>query len=286
MNLFSIPDLARRYTQYDMIQLHTALPEFPAYRTRLLCAFLDESPAEGNNTELYALATSLVQIGIDTHEMVSVTNKEKEKKAVRSRQLKVLAGDYFSSGFYQLLSQAGQIDMVRQLSAAICEVNRLKMSFYAAIKQLQLTAEDYVAQSVRIRSQLYVHFSQLMKGKVQRSWPQVLEGVTRCEVLADEIARCSQQEAFAGSWGYWHIMQHGSQEERKLLQTAPDQGMLAGLIQKYNVESQLLDLLEEQTNHFFQEAKQLDSERLLQELEQIGDFFLRLVRQPKVLEER
>ena len=56
--------------------------------------------------------------------LVTASNDVKEKKAARSRQLKVLAGDYFSSRFYHLLAQAGQIEMIKQLSNAICEVNR------------------------------------------------------------------------------------------------------------------------------------------------------------------
>ena len=64
-------------------------------------------------SELFTLATSLVQLGLDTHDLVTASNDVKEKKAARSRQLKVLAGDYFSARFYHLLAQAGQIDMIK-----------------------------------------------------------------------------------------------------------------------------------------------------------------------------
>jgi heptaprenyl diphosphate synthase len=288
MNSFPIPELAKRYTQYDMIQLHTDLPEFPASRTRLLCAFLNEPGQKDANGELYALAASLVQMGIDTHEMVSVSNDAKEKKSVRSRQLKVLAGDYFSSGFYHLLSQSGQIDMVKQLSAAICEVNRLKMTFYMRMKQLKLTAEDYISQMVKIRTQLFVHFDQLMKGVQHRLWPEILEGVAQCEVLAGEISHCGDPVRFHGSWGFWHIMQNGSREEKRELESAAaqDQTKLNAMIQKYNVKGQLHAMLEEQVRSVFEKAGQLGSDGLMQELQHIGEPFLRLVRQPQVLEER
>lgn len=287
MNAFHVPELAKQYTDYDMIQAHTELPEFPATRTRLLCAFLEHQSHRDANGELYALAASLVQMGIDTHEMVSVSNDVKEKKAVRSRQLKVLAGDYFSSGFYQLLSQAGQIEMVRQLSSAICEVNRLKMTFYERMKQLKLTAEDYMEQSVSIRSQLFVHFNRLMDGVQHRMWPEILRAVARCEVLAGEILRSDNLKEFRCSWGYWHILQNGTREERKHLE-APDheEGKLKPLLLKYNIKGQLYKMLEEQVLQVADKAKQLDSEKLIQELVHIGEPFLRMVRQPKVSEER
>lgn len=287
MNSFPIPELAKRYTQYDMIQIHTELPDFPASRTRLLCAFLEETSSETENTELYALAASLVQMGIDTHEMVSVSNDVKEKKAVRSRQLKVLAGDYFSSGFYHLLSQSGRIEMVRQLSAAICEINRLKMTLYMGMKQLKLTAEEYMSQMVKIRTRLFAHFDQLMKGASHRLWPDILDGVAQCEVLAEEIVQYNDLEKFRGSWGFWHIMENGTKEERKQLESAHhDEGKLRPMILKYNIKGQLLAMLEKQLQYVYDKARQLDSEQLMQELHHIGEPFFRLVRQPKVLEER
>jgi heptaprenyl diphosphate synthase len=287
MNAFHIPELAKQYTEYDMIQAHTELPEFPAFRTRLLYAFLEHHRFNEANGELYALAASLVQMGIDTHEMVSVSNDVKEKKAVRSRQLKVLAGDYFSSGFYQLLSQAGQIEMIRQLSAAICEVNRLKMTLYERMKHLKLSAEDYMDQSVSIRSQLFVHFSKLMEGVQHRLWPELLRGVSRCEVLAGEILRSDNTSDFRGSWAYWHILQNGTRDERKHLEAAVHEDIkLRPLLLKYNIKGQLSKMLEDQVHQLLDKAKQLDSEKLKQELVHIGEPFLRMVRQPKVLEER
>ena len=115
--------------------------------------------------------------------LVTASNDIKEKKAARSRQLKVLAGDYFSSRFYHLLAQAGQIDMIKQLSNAICEVNRLKMNMYMKMKQLKLTAEDYIHQTVEIKSQLFLSFSEFMSEVYDQAWPDILRSYTRCEVL-------------------------------------------------------------------------------------------------------
>lgn len=287
MNPFHIPELAKQYTDYDMIQIHTELPDFPASRTRLLCAFLQAPGQDEPHGDLYALAASLVQMGLDTHEMVSVSNDVKEKKAVRSRQLKVLAGDYFSSRFYHLLSQAGQIDMVRQLSAAICEVNRLKMTFYSRMKSLKLTAEDYIQSKVRIHAQLFLHFDRVMKGVQHRLWPDILQGFTQCEVLAGEILRMEDPKSFRGSWGYWHILQNGTRDERKQLEAQEqDELKLRPMLLKYNVKGQLYAMLEEQVHHWMNQAKQLESDKLIQELMHMGEPFLRMVRQPKVLEER
>ena len=69
MNSYRIPEIAKQYTEYDMIQIHTDLPDFPEFRTRLLFAFLNGNSKLSSSSELYTLATSLVQLGLDTHDI-------------------------------------------------------------------------------------------------------------------------------------------------------------------------------------------------------------------------
>src|SRR5690242_14448879 len=115
MTSIRITQLANKYLNYDMINLHTELPQFPDGRISLLYAVLSQQPAAESNKELLALVTSLVQMGLDTHDLVDNGNADSNKGllGMRTQQLKVLAGDYFSSRFYHLLSQAGQIDTIR-----------------------------------------------------------------------------------------------------------------------------------------------------------------------------
>ncbi|KIL41545.1 heptaprenyl diphosphate synthase [Gordoniibacillus kamchatkensis] len=283
---YRIPEIAKKYTEYDMIQKHTELPDFPDFRTRLLFAFLNRHDRLKATSELYALVTSLVQLGLDTHDMVADTNDAKEKKAARSRQLKVLAGDYFSSRFYHLLSQAGQIELIRVLSGAICEVNRLKMNLYMMMKQLKVTAEDYIQQSVAIRSRLFLSFGSMMEEVYQSVWPEVLSCFTRCEVLFEELFKAESVERFRGSWGYWHIMQHGTKEDRKALQSGDvDAGKLRMLVLKHNVPVHLHQLLEAALAQLHAKVGLIDSDKLTDELFSCSEPFVRLLNKPKVLEE-
>ncbi|MFC5448083.1 heptaprenyl diphosphate synthase component 1 [Paenibacillus aestuarii] len=287
MNSYRIPEIAKQYTEYDMIQIHTDLPDFPELRSRLLYAFLNGNTKLSPSSELYTLATSLVQLGLDTHDMVTASNEIKEKKAARSRQLKVLAGDYFSSRFYHLLSQAGQIEMIKQLSNAICEVNRLKMNVYTKMKQFKLTAEDYIHQTVEIKSQLFLSFSEFMADVYDHAWPEVLRSYTKCEVIFEEIFRAESAANFHGSWGFWHILQHGTKEERKQLNLdEADQAKVRTLLHKYNISSQLYQMLDQHVKQLQASIRQLDSDKLISELFHIGEPILRFaVKQPQVLEE-
>lgn len=280
-------DLAKPFLEYDMIQTYTELPNFPSGRTNLLLAFLNGGApaAERSDHELFALVTSLVQVGLDTHDLVPPTNADKGKSAARSRQLKVLAGDYFSSRYYHLLSQAGKIDVVAQLAGAICEVNRLKMNLYTRMKQLKMTAEDYIQQTVRIKSQLYLSFRPIMEGKFFHAWPDVLHSFTKCEVLIDEWFRAESGQRLHGSWAFWHIMQYGTKEDKRLIQQEePEPGKLRALLLKYKASAVIYQLIEEQVLQLWAKFRKMDAD-FSEELIRIGEPLSKYLPKPKVLEE-
>src|SRR5690606_24240080 len=103
----------------------------------------------------------------------------------------------------------GQIDWVARLSDAICEINRLKVSLYMKMKQLKLTAEEYLTSSVQIKSALFMAFTHAFEGAYREWWPEVLEAFTCCEVIADELERSESPEHIEHSWTHWYLLQRG-----------------------------------------------------------------------------
>jgi heptaprenyl diphosphate synthase len=286
MNSYRIPEMAKPYIEYDMIQTYTELPQFPEFRTKLLYIFLSQNASVGGNSELFALVTSLVQLGLDTHDLVNNDSQNKELRAARSRQLKVLAGSYFSSRFYHLLSQAGQIDLIAAVSNAICEVNRLKMELYLSMKQWKLTAEEYMKQSVNIKEQVFLAFSGLLEGVHQHIWPEVLKSFTMLEVLLQEIYSGETAQDYVRTWGFWHVLQNGTKEEKRQLQTnEADASKLKNLWHKYKVTAQLYRMLDQQFAQLQSTLSKLGSDKLVQELLSVCEPVKRYLGAPKVIEE-
>lgn len=275
MKPYRIPEIAQKYVDYDMIQRHTELPDISDSRLRLLYAFLNHQQSLTKHSELYTLVISLVQLGMDTHDLIDTDSEPRPEREMRSRQLKVLAGDYFSARFYQMLSQAGQIDMVSKISGAVCEVNRLKVNLYVRMRQLKVTAEEYLSFTVQLRSELFQLFSGVLEGALSRVWSEVLGSVSRCEVVLEEIERSESPVRFDKSWAYWHVMQEGTDEERQQLsQSLNEPAFITGLVEKYNVRNLLTAKLKHSADAVKAIAGKLESDKLLGELTQIVDALL------------
>ncbi|MFC4617811.1 heptaprenyl diphosphate synthase component 1 [Camelliibacillus cellulosilyticus] len=72
----------------------------------------------------YITAIMIVQMALDMHDKVTV--EPVRGSDVRSRQLIVLAGDYYSSQYYRILSKLGDIPMIRLTADAIRQINEQK----------------------------------------------------------------------------------------------------------------------------------------------------------------
>ncbi|TCZ81317.1 heptaprenyl diphosphate synthase [Paenibacillus albiflavus] len=286
MSGYRIPEIAKQYTNYDMIMNHTSLPDIPEIRTRVLFAFLEQDEGIGASSELYTLVSSLLQMGMDTHDTVSIHNDNKEKTASLERQLRVLAGDYFSSRFYQLLSNSGDIELIKLLSGGTCEVNRSKMMLYMKMKNGRLTAAEYLQLSVQVRSQLLLSFNSLLTGRNQILWPGLVQLVTSCEVILEELFRLDSIQDFHEGYGYWHIIHKGSREDRKGLQNKDwDFTKLRAMVHKYRLTSMLNEQFESNYEALCTKVHDCLPDTLAAGLLQIVEPFRRYVAKSQVLNE-
>jgi heptaprenyl diphosphate synthase len=103
----------------------------------------------------YALSTMLIQIALDTHEQIMQASVNDQR-----RQLTVLAGDYYSGLYYQLLSEAEEITMIKALSNGIKEINEHKILIY----HMDHTNTDGLMTSLKtIESSLFIKLSEYFK---------------------------------------------------------------------------------------------------------------------------
>jgi len=107
---------------------HIQKPVIDEERLLLILSMLQEAELSDKDIEKYTITTMLIQIALDTHELI--TNEKKSKDIEKNRQLTVLAGDFYSGHYFQLLAEAEDIQMIKILAEAIKEINEHKIFLY------------------------------------------------------------------------------------------------------------------------------------------------------------
>ena len=145
---------------------HTYLADFIADpyidedKLHVLLMIMNNTPLSNKQKRHWIVATMLVQVALDTHELVPVTSSADESEFKTSaRQLTVLAGDYFSGLYYLLLAETEDIKLVQILSSAIKEINEYKMILYYNETE---TLHDFVMLIKKIESLLIIRVAEYM----------------------------------------------------------------------------------------------------------------------------
>lgn len=114
-----------KYVFDNYLLKHIETPIIDEDKLLILVSITDLLELPIAKLENYTLSTMLIQTALDTHEHISEkTGNEK------SRQLTVLAGDYYSGLYYKLLADSEEIMMIKTLSNGVKEVNEHKIAVY------------------------------------------------------------------------------------------------------------------------------------------------------------
>ncbi len=279
----SLAPIAHKLTDHDMIRTYTSLPEFPELRVNLLRLFLKygvKFPLPAHVKESIALAVSLVQLGLDTHDGVDGI------EGGRKRQMNVLAGDYCSSRFYEVLAQTEHISSIQLLSQSICEVNRMKMDMYMGAQRLLLSAEDYLTGMVEIKTRLFNTFSIWLDEVYHSQSSRIFRLVTECELIVTEMMLANEIKE-RNCWTYWYLLQKSGRDEFEGLTVGTlDDGKLKALALKYNASGKLFGMWEEKVKELRQLMTQmLGAELFMSEMSRLVEPLFALRQPISLLEE-
>ncbi|WP_404442507.1 heptaprenyl diphosphate synthase component 1 [Sutcliffiella horikoshii] len=110
---------------------HIEYPAIDEDKLLLLYSVLESIDLPDETKEKYILSTMLVQIALDTHDMVTNAKSDQLKDGnAQSQQLTVLAGDYYSGLYYSLLADVNDISMIKTLAHSIKQINEHKIAYY------------------------------------------------------------------------------------------------------------------------------------------------------------
>lgn len=97
--------------------------------------------------QVAAQSVAMIQTALTTHDLV-----EEFKATSKEQQLMVLAGDYYSGMYYATLSTLPNVQLVRELSAAVADISEKKTALYEsstkALTEWIELFEEVVSQTV------------------------------------------------------------------------------------------------------------------------------------------
>lgn len=128
IKIADVKEQIERKIRHPYLLKHIEAPIIDEDKLLLLISIFDQANISEKQAKNYVITTLLIQIALDTHELVSNQPLEDEDK--KDRQLTVLAGVYYSGLYYKILAGMDDVDMIRLLAEGIKEVNEHKISVY------------------------------------------------------------------------------------------------------------------------------------------------------------
>lgn len=128
-------------------------PEIDEDKLFILSKVIPKNSSFSNKErDTYITTTMLVQIALDIHELVPAENLPDESKEYQlTKQLRVLAGDYYSGLYYYSLAEVDDLKFIRKLATIIKEINEYKMQLYYDEYD---SFQEYIEINFRIESLL------------------------------------------------------------------------------------------------------------------------------------
>lgn len=155
--LKEIQTLIKKQAHYHYLDKHIQAPNIDQGKLLLIYTLLTDCDIPKQKKEKYIMTTMLVQMALDTHDLVSNNDKNHSHIGVSlEQQLLVLAGDYYSSLYYLLLSNINDYELIQILAEAIRKINEAKIKVYY---QEFKTYEELLNLAKTIEASLYTHLA-------------------------------------------------------------------------------------------------------------------------------
>ncbi len=149
-------DVMNRSKQH-YLDLRITKPEPSNLKLGLLYLYLYSNSHTIDELRPMCSAAGLIQIGLDIHEWV--TNERLNSPAkLETRQLQVLAGDYFSSLYYRLLATLGDRDTIHKIAQSVRRINQQKVIYYQQKEEIANNFDLWLSSITEIELGLFYGF--------------------------------------------------------------------------------------------------------------------------------
>ncbi|WP_073151287.1 heptaprenyl diphosphate synthase component 1 [Seinonella peptonophila] len=104
----------------------------PLFFTKVIQLLLDSCDIDIERKKRFAIGVTLLQMGLEVHDQIPV-HSDSSSAHTASRQLLVLAGDYYSSRYYRLFSLHGELKAIAFFSDRVGEINKSRLNLHLSM---------------------------------------------------------------------------------------------------------------------------------------------------------
>lgn len=182
MKLANIKEQVGLQLHHPYLLKYIKTPVIDEDKLLLLLSMMEHQNLKDEETEYITITTTLIQVALDTHELVSNSgNAAEDYFTKKNRELQVLAGDYYSGLYYKILSQCGNISLIRMLASGIKEINEHKIYFYQMKHTKYLQLMDTIK---KIEASIYTNVCDYLDLPI---WKELIVHVLFIKRLRQEI---------------------------------------------------------------------------------------------------
>jgi len=129
IKLAQMKEIIERYVLHPYLRKNIVSPIIDEDKLLILISIVEQLDLSPIEQDSYVIAIMLMSIALDTHDHVS--NTLDDENSMKTRQLTILAGDYYSGLYYKYLAKVGNIQMIKYLSEGVKTINVHKVTIYS-----------------------------------------------------------------------------------------------------------------------------------------------------------
>lgn len=129
IRLAQMKEIIERYVLHPYLRKYIISPKIDEDKLLILISIADQLDLSPTEKDSYIIAIMFMYIALDTHDYVS--NTLDDENSMKTRQLTILAGDYYSGLYYKFLAKVENIGMIKRLSKGVKRINEHKVTIYS-----------------------------------------------------------------------------------------------------------------------------------------------------------
>lgn len=201
-----------REMDHPYLASYIPIPVLDNFQLRMAYAILQSAAVSKQEMETVLTTLLLMHHGLDVHQKIDEFDVRDEP---RHRQLGVLAGDYYSSKFFALLAQNGNVKLIGKFAAAVSRINEAKVA-RDLLAERKGTPREYLELVTRINAELLL---ELADGyEMLDSWKLCILAACQAKAAHQEMDLLTHGEN--RGFGYYFLSSKCSASERLVLDSA------------------------------------------------------------------